>query len=285
MADGTDLTPALREQLLIYLGDRLRTGEVLITAEQFASAVEAGYLSLAGQQADEAMRHQLTQFLAAANAEDPAQLLAPGVENWVALSVFAQVRKAGWGITEVQEQGNQLIRDFLRTERARALLEQLGLKPQLVNMSNCFRFIVNRIAGRQDDSQKDASQRLAGLAAAAAERLAAAARLAREKLVVSSEDLSIGAEERIEALLAAPVDPPDATEIAARKESENTLRAGLRQAQMGELLTNLDNYIALGRITAEDAERLRKAHQVDEAIRSGKVDKEKGSKIRNSILS
>ena len=102
---------------------------------------------------------------------------------------------------------------------------------------------------------------------------------------MSSEDLSIGAEERIEALLAAPVDPPDATEIAARKESENTLRAGLRQAQMGELLTNLDNYIALGRITAEDAERLRKAHQVDEAIRSGKVDKEKGSKIRNSILS
>jgi hypothetical protein len=54
---------------------------------------------------------------------------------------------------------------------------------------------------------------------------------------------------------------------------------------MGDLVANLDNYISLGRITQEDADRLRKAHQVDQAVRSGKIDGEKGSKIRNSILS
>lgn len=50
-------------------------------------------------------------------------------------------------------------------------------------------------------------------------------------------------------------------------------------------MTNLDNYISLGRITEEDAERLRKAHQVEQAVRSGKIDGEKGSKIRNSLIS
>ena len=291
MADRAELTPALREQLLIYLGDRLQTGEVLITAGQFASAVEEGFVALVGGEVDEQMRRQLTEFLSAANAEDPSQLLAPGVENWVSLSVLAQVRKAGWGITEVQEQGNQLIRDFIRTERAKALLEQLGVKSQLVNMSNCHRFVVNRIAGRQDDTQKNANQRLAGLAAAAAERLAEAARQAAADSAAALAaadgvaDPSIGAEERIEALLAAPVDLPDAAESEARKQSEKTARVRLRQEQMGELVANLDNYISLGRISAEDGERLRKSHILDEAMRSGKVDKEKGSKIRNSIMS
>jgi len=72
------------------------------------------------------------------------------------------------------------------------------------------------------------------------------------------------------------VDLLDAAETEARKQSEKAARAQLRQTQMGELVTNLDNYIALGRISAEDAERLRKSHKIDEAIRSGKVDKEKG---------
>ena len=174
MAAADTLSPAVREQLLAYLSDRLSTGEVLITAEQFNKAAEEGLVTLTGETATDSIRQELADFLAAANAEDPAQLLAPGVENWVSLSVFAQARKAGWGITEVQEQGSQLFRTFMRSDRTRALLEQLGLKSQLVNMSNCHRFLVNRIAGRQDDGQKNATARLAGLATAAAERLAAA---------------------------------------------------------------------------------------------------------------
>ena len=40
-----------------------------------------------------------------------------------------------------------------------------------------------------------------------------------------------------------------------------------------------------GQISPDDAERLRKLHQVDMGMRSGKIEREKGSKIRNSILS
>lgn len=275
-AKAADLAPELRAKLLEYLGDRLSTGEVLVMPEQFAKATEEGFIALTGEAVTDQIRQELARFVAAANAEDPTQLLAPGFENWVSLSVLASVRKAGFGITEVQEQGTQLIRDLMRTDPARALLEQLGLKAQLINMSKCHRFVANRIAGRQDDGQKNASARLA---AAAAERLAEAERLAL------TLDPSVGAEERIEALLEGPVSIPDEAEVEARRTSEKAARVRLRQEQMGDLVANLDNYISLGRITQEDADRLRKAHQVDQAVRSGKIDGEKGSKIRNSILS
>ena len=184
MAEPKASISELREQLLVYLADRLSTGEVLVTAEQFVAAAGEGFSTLTGDEVTDAVQQQLAEFLAVANAEDPTQLLAPGVENWVSLSVLAQVRKAGWGITEVQEQGTQIIRDFMRGDRTQALLDQLGVK-----------------------------------------------------------------------------------------------------SQMGELVANLDNYISLGRIIAEDAERLRKSQQVDKAMREGKIDNEKGSKIRNTLMS
>jgi hypothetical protein len=85
----------LREQLLVYLADRLSTGEVLFTAEQFVAAAGEVFATLTGDEVTDAVRQELAEFLAVANAEDPTQLLAPGVENWVSLSVLAQVRKAG----------------------------------------------------------------------------------------------------------------------------------------------------------------------------------------------
>jgi hypothetical protein len=171
----------------------------------------------------------------------------------------------------------------MRGDRTQALLDQLGVKSQMVNMNNCQRFVANRIAGRQGDAQKGASARLAGLAAAAADRMAEC--MAKEQQSAPDVDPSVGAEERLEALLAAPVNLPDEAESAARKASEKAARVKLRESQIGELVTNLDNYISLGRITAEDAERLRKSQQVDKAMREGKIDNEKGSKIRNTLMS
>ena len=37
----TELAPELRAQLLVHLGDRLTTGDVINMAEQFAKAAEA----------------------------------------------------------------------------------------------------------------------------------------------------------------------------------------------------------------------------------------------------
>jgi hypothetical protein len=36
----------------------------------------------------------------------------------------------------------------MRGDRTQALLDQLGVKSQMVNMNNCQRFVANRTAGR-----------------------------------------------------------------------------------------------------------------------------------------
>jgi len=90
-------------------------------------------------------------------------------------------------------------------------------------MSECHRFVANRMIGRQDDGQKDASARLAGLASAAAERVVEAKRLEPKP------DPSVGAEERIEALLEGPASLPDEAEVEAHKKSEKEARVRLRQ--------------------------------------------------------
>lgn len=274
--DAPELTTEVREQLLVYLADRLRTGEVLITADQFGSAAREGYLALTGDEASEAMGAQLTSFLQEVN-QDPTLLLVPAVENWVTLSVFAQVRKAGWGITEVQERGTQLVREFLNAPKSSALLAQLGLKTQQIKMSECHRAVANRIAGRKDDTQKEANARLAQLAEAAKARAA-------ERKAAAAADPSVGAEERLGNLLTGPAEMPDEAEAETRRQSVKAGRKELRAQQMRELVAHLDNYVAMGRITAEDAESLRKAQQVEDAVKAGSMGKEQGSKIRNSIL-
>ena len=62
---------------------------------KFVAAAGEVFATLTGDEVTDAVRQELAEFLAVANAEDPTQLLAPGVENWVSLSVLAQVRKAG----------------------------------------------------------------------------------------------------------------------------------------------------------------------------------------------
>ena len=54
---------------------------------------------------------------------------------------------------------------------------------------------------------------------------------------------------------------------------------------MQMLVQSLDAYVERGQIGPEDAAERRKLHQVDMGMRSGKIEREKGSKIRNSILS
>ncbi|MDP7633243.1 MAG: hypothetical protein QF402_09845, partial [Candidatus Latescibacteria bacterium] len=85
-------------------------------------------------------------------------------------------------------------------------------------------------------------------------------------------------------LLEDPVGEPSEQEAEERQQAQKTERGDLRKTQMGELVATIDNYVKLGRISEEDAEKLRKAHRVDEAMRDGKVDREKGRKIRNSAL-
>jgi len=271
---GGGLTDDLREQVLEYLGERLSAGEILVTAKQFQTAAAEGYGQLFGGEPNEVAVRELAAELALVNEEDPGVLVAPGVENWIARTVLADVRRLRWTLAEVMEQGQQAIREFLRSAKAGALLGQLNLTPKQLNLSRCHRSIVNAVAGREDPVQRRSAERLAQLRAAAQQRAATDGKAGG--VVVHPRDLS--------ELTGGPEPMPSEEEAAQRTNDEAQSQARIRKAQLGQLVAHLDTYVEMGKIKPEDAERLRKLDRVDQAVKTGKASAEQGSKIRNSIL-
>ncbi|MBU10008.1 MAG: hypothetical protein CME13_18805 [Gemmatimonadetes bacterium] len=262
------------QQLLAVLAGQGNTGDVLLSEPPFVDALVKVQQQLTGAEASESRRSEFAWLVQETNTQDPSILLVPGVENWIAKSVLAQARKANWGITEIQERGNQAVRDFVRGAQATALMAQLGVDVKQLNQRNCLRSIVNAISGKQDSSHRNAEARLAQLKASTPE-VPPAARVG---------DDHEHHQQVLTGLLEDPVGEPSEQEAEERQQAQKTERGDLRKTQMGELVATIDNYVKLGRISEEDAEKLRKAHRVDEAMRDGKVDREKGRKIRNSVL-
>lgn len=274
-SSGGGLSDDLRDQVLQYVGERLSAGDILVTPEQLRTAAREGYEQLAGVSPGPEVNGDLVAALQAVNAEDAGVFVVPGVENWIARSVLAEVRKQGWTLAEVMERGNQAIREFLRTPRARGLLGQLGLAPKQLNLSRCLRSMVNAVAGREDPVQRRSVERLAQLRAGAKQR-APATKAPAAGVVVHTRDLA--------ELTGRPEPMPSEEEAAQRTQDEARAQTRIRKAQLGQLVAHLDTYVQMGKITPEDAERLRKLDRVEQAVRSGKASAEQGSKIRNSIL-
>ncbi len=266
----------LKNQVLALVADRLSSGEVLISEAQFQQAMEEGYAELKNSEVREQEKSWLRGILTEVNSQNPEVFVVPGMENWIVQSVLANARKQGWGVVEIQEQGNQAIRMFLRDDKVQGVLAKLNVNASQLNQKRCFRSILNTIAGKPDPDQQRAAERLAQLKKQAAARSAAPA--IKEGVVPAK------AGPGLDELLSGPAEMPSEEESEARIKEQKRERAEMRKSQMAQLVTHLDAYVQQGKLSAEDAERLRKAHKVDEAVRTGKVTQEKGSKIRNSIL-
>ena len=71
---------------------------------------------LRGSYPSEAVKSCLGEVFAQVARETPEALVVPGVENWIARAILGTVRKNGWGITETQTEGQNLLRQFLRQD-------------------------------------------------------------------------------------------------------------------------------------------------------------------------
>ena len=130
-------------KVLSVIGDRLNTGGVLLSESQFVAAMEEGFQTLSRATLDEGTKTKLVEIVRKVNGESPEILVVPGLENWVTKSVLASVRKQGMGVTEVQEGGNQLVRDFVRGAKVQGLISQLGIQASQLNLKRCFRTVRN----------------------------------------------------------------------------------------------------------------------------------------------
>ena len=274
----TSIQGELRDQLIGLLGDRIATGEVLISPSHFLAAIAEDYQVLTGSFVSEEVKSGLSSLLDEVNKSTPELLLIPGIENWITKSVYGLMRKKSWGVTEVHEGGNQLVRDFVKSTQVKALLQGLKITPNQLNVRRCLHTITYQIAGKEDPQQKRSLARLAQARANA-------------KTAVPADgggapvDRAAQSEARLQELLSGPAEDPSAEEVEHRQAEQKKAQAKIRKEQMDHLIDHLDQYVAQGKMTEEEAGKLKKLHQVDTAMQSGKVDKEKGSKIRNSILS
>ena len=268
-AQGDTLLPAgLRDQLLGVVADRLNSGETLITEAHFQKALEEGYHALTKAFPSNDVKQRLQDLIKEVRAETPEILVIPGLENWITKSFLAQVRKANWGITEVKVEGQNAIRDFVKQKTVRGLMAQLQINPNQVNIRRCLQTITYEIAGKEDPQKKRAADRLAQLKASASE--------------VEGGDVTPPAAPKTYML--EPASEPTEEEAEQRTEQEKNVRGQLRKEQMALMIKNLEVYVEQGKLSAEDADRLRKLEKVDQAVKSGKVDGEKASKVRNRIM-
>ncbi len=266
---GELISAELRGNLIALLGDRLAAGEPMTAPVQFQKAMEEDYQAMSGALPSEPIKAQLAEIFLEVVKASPEVLIAPGIENWITRSVLGTVRKNGWNIADTQTEGQNLVRQFLRQDQVQGVLSQFDMKPADLNIRNCMRSVVNTVAGKEDPVKKRAAERMAEVKA----RLQAQASAPQP------------ADAKLEQLLVGPTSEPDAGEIESRTQEQRKVLGRLRQQRMQQVVENLDAYVAEGQISVEEAAGLRKLYQVDQAVRSGKVTGEQGSKVRNSILS
>ncbi len=268
MGGDPDLPGELRDQLLALTVDRLSAGATLVTENHFQKTVEEGYHILTGVAPSAAIKTSLAGLIREVNENNPEILLLPGLENFITKSFMKIVRNMKWGVLELREQGTNEMRNYVKQGAVKTLMDQLKITPNQLNIRRCLSRIGNQMAGREDPQQRQAMARLEQLRTLARSRASAAAR----------------AQALPSAYISDPVAAPDAEEIQQWELKEEKIQAQMRKKQMANLLQNLDAYVKQGKLQPEDADRLRKVHKVDEAVKRGRISHEKGSRIRNSIL-
>lgn len=258
------LSNELRDQLLARVSERLQGGEVLVSNAHFQKAFEEEYQFLNGVVPVDELRTQLSAAIEDINKRNPEVLVVLGVENWLVKAFMEGVRKNNWTIVTFQEQGHQALREFIRHERVKAVMGQMQVLPAQLNLRRCLRIAANQVAGKGGQIPKR-NVRLDQLGAAPAERV---------------EHLP----ENLKIFLSGPAPAPSAAEIEARNQEEQRLQEEIRAQQLANLFQNLESYVDQGKLNREEADRFTKVYQVDRAVKSGKISREQGSKIRNSLM-
>lgn len=258
------LSSQLRNQLLARVSERLQSGEVLVSNAHFQKAFEEEYQALNGVVPVEELRAQLNAAIEDVNKRNPEVLVVLGVENWLVKAFMEGVRKNNWSIVTFQEQGHQALREFIRHDRVKAVMAQLQVQPAQLNLRRCLRIAANQVAGKGGQVPKR-NVRLDQLGGAPAERV--------EYL---PENLKI--------YLSGPAPEPSAAEVEQRNQEEQKFQEEIRVEQLDNVFQNLESYVEQGKLDREEADRFSKVYQVDRAVKSGKISREQGSKVRNSLL-
>ncbi len=269
------LSSALRTELWMALGERLRSGAALCTNADFLDVLCEIYEEITGEVAPELVRNEVRDMVAAVNEAHLETYLAKGVQNGIARAFEEGVRRLNWGVDKIQCSGASSMRRFRQQDSVRELLADANLQPEQISVAECVQQVIQEVAPARTDvppaSQPTRPAFRPELRPEAppptAEQPAAVVMDADTKALVESGEV-------------------DAGEVKKRAAEQEERRSQLEDREMKKAYSaeRIDSYVDQGVVDADQAEKLKELGSVDERLKKGEISEEEAGEIRNSIL-
>ena len=258
------LTRELRTRLWARVMESLNQGSVLVADEDFRDVMEDAYFDLAGGDATQEVKRQIARMVAEVNKTHPEMYLAQGVQNAVNRAFDKGVRQLNWNLTKIQEKGFSTIRRFSKFEEIADLLAEANIRPDQIDLLECIKNAVKSIQASEPKEEPAAAP-----APNLMEFQQALAALRQSEVAGPEVQSEAQVEEKAaveEAVAAGEVDQQEARQ---RTQEAEMRRSELETQEMAKVPQNLAAYVDEGRITEEEAEKIKALRQVDEQLEKG----------------
>jgi len=275
MLKSAELSTEVCQQLWNSLVDRLQDGEVMWTDLDFVEALSSAYVETVGHDPPEEVRRELAQMVASVNREHPGMYRAQGVQNGIARAFEDAARRLNWNVVTVQALGTRALQRFSQQDGVRDLLEEYDVRPEHLNLLECVQTVIKDLSGPASppEARKPPRPRAAPApppeappepAAAAPPSPSAQATARTQELIASGE--------------------VDEREANRQLEQQEQRRSEMENGELQKLPQRLDSMVAQGIVTEEEAGKLRELRSVEDRLKSGEIDEDEATHIRNSIL-
>jgi hypothetical protein len=276
------LLPAeLHTQMWSRVLVRLRQGEPLLTTGQFEQALVVAYQQLVDDEPLPASaRRQLRELVHQLHSEYPETYLAQGMQNAVRQAFATGIDRLAWSHEEIERNGWQVIRRFLRSDRMRDLLTDIQLDPRAIDAANMIRHVLE--SRRLDQPSAAATTAAASVppATVPAEEWTEV----EEDRPVRSAAVAAKPQLHLAMSLAAKEAGIDEQVAAERIQEQEELRVVLAQKEMAHVADSLSVFVADGLLDATQAEQMSALLAIDAGEGEGEIDATEAESQRSAIL-
>ncbi len=143
------------------IADRLRTGEVLITPEDFQGALAEEYVVLTGGELAGEARNYVYQVVEIVNAKYPETYVTQGIQNGVHKAFGEGVRALRWTEAKIQARGTESLRNFSRRGSVRELLGEVNVRIDQLDLLQVVKDSIKEI--RHEGASAPQAADIAGL--------------------------------------------------------------------------------------------------------------------------
>ena len=278
-----NLPRTLWSELWARIIERLNGGEVLITHEQFQSALEDDYFQLTGTPVTPTMQQQLRRVIAQVNLRHPETYATKGVQNAVRRAFAEGVRALNWDTAKVQAKGVRCIERFGKKGRVHDLLEGSNVALQKIDAMHCIKSAVEELESRRPAPTSSPLPPAQSLFEGLDQLSTKAVQPITTKAVQPKSEPTLAViESEIQAAIAAG--DVDEREVTRRTREVQERQSDLEKREMAKVPQNLAAYVEEGRISKEEAKKIKALRDVDVDVEKGEIDEFEASNIRNSIL-